>query len=172
MNQKGFVSRSNFNKYLMMSNLILAFLIIGVCYLIFLVEKENHKFRLLASSGINFSKAVFGQNKNMINPNFEEKGIEGYSKMISKDLNKGLKLGLIKQPEIIDKKKSIAKKELRNNLKHLELIMTIESLTENDKAQIEKLMELEKVKKKVQLKVIELSNNLLSYQKKQFFVTD
>ncbi|WP_072403734.1 hypothetical protein [Flaviramulus basaltis] len=90
------------------------------------------------------------------------------SKKINIDSKTNLNLNLNKKPKIADKKIDVIRHELSSNLKHLEFILAFENqladLASKDKCNLERLEDFMKIKKDVQLKIIELSQTITYYQ--------
>ncbi|RIA08541.1 hypothetical protein OE09_0356 [Flavobacteriaceae bacterium MAR_2010_72] len=153
-----------------MSNIILLILLIAVSYFIFLIESKTTMFGYanLIAFGNNdlfnlFQELTKPKKDFSLNLNREKSQLNEFRT----DSNQDLIAKTIKQPLHLDKTIT-AQRELKSNLKHLELILALETplsnLASKDKCTVERLEEFVKIKKEVQLKIIELSQTISAYQ--------
>ncbi|TVZ57934.1 hypothetical protein NA63_0425 [Flavobacteriaceae bacterium MAR_2010_105] len=157
-----------------MSNIILLILLIAVSYFIFLIESKTTMFGYanLIAFGNNdlfnlFQELTKPKKDFSLNLNREKSQLNEFR--INPNQNSSAKT--IKQPLHLDKTITAAKRELKSNLKHLELILALETplsnLVSKDKCTVERLEEFVKIKKEVQIKIIELSQTITAYQSSQ-----
>ncbi|WP_445956476.1 hypothetical protein [Yeosuana sp.] len=153
-----------------MSNAILLPVLIVLSYLIFLLKNAGQVFKYASASkfGNKVSNMVLEKKGFKIYNGSKETNDAGGLNEFKIDSNIYLKTGPKKQPGFLDNKIVRTKKELNSQLKHLELILALESpltiLASKSKCTTKRLEEFIKIKKEVQLKIIELSQTISYYQ--------
>lgn len=149
-----------------MSNFIFLSLFIVISYIIFLFERGNLLVGLAHIPFFNnFSEIINIEKKYAVN-NGSDLGVYiAAQKQIKVEPKPN------KKPKNTNKKIDIIRQELSSNLKHLEFILAFENrladLASNDKCSLERLEDFMKIKKDVQLRIIELSQTITYYQSKR-----
>lgn len=146
-----------------MSNLIFILLFILISYLIFLFEKGNYLYGLSQVFSFNIlnESIIVNENmmekKNKVNNDYKIYG----SGQVDKYPETHKASNIVYKSDILGKKIEFKRRELNSNLKHLEYILTIENQLSNlaykNTYTVERLEEYIKIKKEIQLKIIELS---------------